>query len=104
MLLIGRILPFVHQVRETPVMNGTASVLLVGCGRMGGALLKGWQARGVAIEQLWVVEPDAAMRAGMQEGVHKVATAADLPANLRPEAVVFAVKPQNMAPTVAGYR
>ena len=36
-----------------------AALLLVGCGKMGGALLGGWLDRGVAPERVRIVEPAA---------------------------------------------
>ena len=32
-------------------------LLLVGCGKMGGALLRGWLARGIPGKQVFVVDP-----------------------------------------------
>lgn len=32
-------------------------LLLVGCGKMGGALLRGWLSRGVPGRQVYVVDP-----------------------------------------------
>ena len=36
----------------------TRGLVLVGCGRMGGALLKGWLARGVRPEAVRVIDPN----------------------------------------------
>ena len=75
-----------------------ARVLLVGCGRMGAALLAGWLAPGRSAARLAVVEPDGeAAAAARRRGVTVAARAADLPAGLAPETVVFAVKPQALA-------
>jgi pyrroline-5-carboxylate reductase len=81
-------------------------LLLVGCGKMGGALLHGWLGRGLAATDAFVVEPDAGIRAGMRarHGVVAVAEAKALPADLRPRALVFAVKPQAMAAVLPAYR
>ena len=38
-------------------MNTT--LLLVGCGKMGGAMLDGWLARGLDPDRVWIVEPNA---------------------------------------------
>jgi pyrroline-5-carboxylate reductase len=70
-------------------------LLLVGCGRMGSALLEGWLARGVKSEEVKVVEP-AAADAARRHGIAVVADAAALPAAFAPEVVVLAVKPQVM--------
>jgi pyrroline-5-carboxylate reductase len=80
-------------------------LVLVGCGKMGGALLRGWLARGLAATDAFVVEPDAAVRAHArtQHDVIALAEAKALPADLRPRALVFAVKPQAMAAVLPAY-
>ena len=66
-------------------------LLLVGCGRMGGALLAGWDADGLSA--LVIVDPAPAGRpAG--EAHRSVRDAADIPTGFRPAAVVLAIKPQ----------
>lgn len=68
------------------------AVLLVGGGRMGGALLRGWQDRGLAPSVVLDPAPDAAALAA--PGVEVVAAAGAIPEGFRPAAVVLAVKPQ----------
>ncbi|MGH6928678.1 MAG: NAD(P)-binding domain-containing protein, partial [Dongiaceae bacterium] len=41
-------------------MSIGGSLLLVGCGKMGGAMLRGWLRRGVRAADVAVVEPNAA--------------------------------------------
>jgi pyrroline-5-carboxylate reductase len=81
-------------------------LVLVGCGKMGGALLHGWLRRGLAATAAFVVEPDAGIRARIraQHGVHALAAAEALPADLQPRALVFAVKPQAMTGVLPAYR
>jgi pyrroline-5-carboxylate reductase len=43
-------------------------LVLVGCGKMGGALLRGWLAHGLAATDVLVVEPDAGMRGSDRGG------------------------------------
>lgn len=75
-------------------------ILLVGCGKMGGALLQGWLAAGLDPAEAWVVEP--AEGAAVPTTVRHVAAVADLPRGLVPAAIVLAVKPQMMdAPAAA---
>jgi pyrroline-5-carboxylate reductase len=80
------------------------SLVLVGCGKMGTAMLRGWVAAGVASRFL-VVEP-----AGMPPGLDSSAEiawypgAAALPGDSAPDAVVFAVKPQVVDAVVPDYR
>ncbi len=79
-------------------------ILLVGCGKMGGALLAGWCEKGLApsvVPPLVVVDP--ARPAAPAAGVTVVGSLGEIPAGFRPEAVVFAVKPQFSA-TVPDYR
>ena len=79
-----------------------SSILLAGCGKMGGAMLKGWLDRGIDPARVWVVEPAAALRVGLS--VTAVASVEDLPADARPDVVVFAVKPQSMDAVAPAYR
>jgi pyrroline-5-carboxylate reductase len=67
-------------------------LLLVGCGKMGRALLDGWLDGGiVAAGRIVVVEP---ADVSLPPGVRHLAGAEDLPADLKPGIVVLAVKPQ----------
>ncbi|MCC7275827.1 MAG: pyrroline-5-carboxylate reductase [Alphaproteobacteria bacterium] len=79
-------------------------LLLVGCGKMGGAMLDGWCARGLAAAGVHVVEPAADPRlAGLADvAVHAAPEA--LPRDLRPGVVVLAVKPQSMDAVLPLYR
>ena len=87
-------------------MTGLAGpLLLVGCGKMGGALLHGWLGRGLTPRDAYVVEPDAALRETVRErhGVAALAEPKMLPTELEPRAIVFAVKPQAMATVLPAY-
>ncbi len=68
-------------------------LLLVGCGKMGGAMLEGWLARGVAVSDVIVAEPADALRP-KKPGLAAVASSVDV--RETPEIVVLAVKPQSM--------
>jgi pyrroline-5-carboxylate reductase len=70
-------------------------VLLVGCGRMGSAMLAGWREQGLSASVAVDPAPDAARQAGPDLTV--VADAAAIPAGFAPAAVVLAVKPQAAA-------
>jgi pyrroline-5-carboxylate reductase len=86
-----------------PVFDGP--LLLVGCGKMGGALLDGWLERGVPGERVTVVEPYAPAAAGfLDRGVAVAPDAAALPAGIAPAVVVFAVKPQQMDAMLPDFR
>jgi pyrroline-5-carboxylate reductase len=83
------------------VLNDIAArgLVLLGCGKMGSAMLSGWIAAGVPADAFTVIEPappPALQALGVRLGT-------DLPPS--PAAVVLAVKPQMMAdalPSVAG--
>ena len=72
-------------------------LLLVGCGKMGGALLRGWLARGVDPREVSAVDINPV---GLDDirarGVRIVKRAAELPADLKPALLLLAVKPQFM--------
>ena len=76
-------------------------ILLVGCGKMGGALLAGWRERRVA-QTFVVVEPALTTAPGAEIALHP--TPATLPQSLAPAAIVFAVKPQSLAEVAPAYR
>jgi pyrroline-5-carboxylate reductase len=86
--------------------NLAGPLVLVGCGKMGSALLRGWLDHGLPAADVFVVEPDGSMRetAREQHGVVALAEAKGLPAELRPRALVFAVKPQVMTAVLPAYR
>jgi pyrroline-5-carboxylate reductase len=86
-------------------MSLAGPLLLVGCGKMGGALLDGWLAHGLAAGDAYVVEPDAGLREGLRErhGVVALAEPKMLPTELAPRAIVFAIKPQAMAAVLPAY-
>ncbi len=72
-------------------------LLLVGCGKMGGALLRGWSERGLEPDKVTVVEPGAEARNDVSElGLAAVADLGEVEAGLQPAFVVLAVKPQMM--------
>jgi pyrroline-5-carboxylate reductase len=86
-------------------MTLAGPLLLVGCGRMGGALLQGWLTKGLAPRNAFVVEPDAGTRERLRErlGIVAVAEAKALPVELDPLAMVLAVKPQVMGSVLPAY-
>jgi pyrroline-5-carboxylate reductase len=80
------------------------TLALVGCGKMGSALLRGWISGGAASRFL-VVEP-AGAPPGFEPaaGVSWHQTPEELPDEPAPDAVVFAVKPQVADAVLPGYR
>lgn len=77
-------------------------ILLVGFGKMGGAMLAGWRERGL----VHAIAVDPALPDVPGPDVTVLPEPAGIPADYKPEAVVFAVKPQNaeaMLPAYAHY-
>lgn len=74
-------------------------ILLVGCGKMGGALLQGWLARDVRPDDVIVIEP--APGVATPSGVRAVTDFSAVPASFRADTVVLAVKPQQMEAALA---
>ncbi|MGH6932100.1 MAG: pyrroline-5-carboxylate reductase [Dongiaceae bacterium] len=86
-------------------MTINGQLLLVGCGKMGGAMLRGWLARGVRPGDVTVVEPNPAIPDDVAEsGATIVGDGARLPAGLAPAVVILAVKPQMMDGAIAAHR
>ena len=79
-------------------------LVLVGCGKMGSAMLRGWLAGG-AISRFHVVEPED-MPPGFAPAPEIAwhTTPDTLPPELTPDAVVFAVKPQVVDAVLPPYR
>lgn len=86
-------------------MADAPTVLLVGCGKMGGALLAGWLEQGAA-HRVAVVEPNAAAVAALRgrPGVALLDDVAAIESGFAPTVVVFATKPQGMERVVPSYR
>lgn len=80
-------------------------LLLVGCGKMGMALLRGWLENGLKKEAVVVVEPAAAAKTALNTelGVLVVSNVTEVPAEFRCQTVVFAVKPQMMTEVLPAY-
>jgi pyrroline-5-carboxylate reductase len=80
-------------------------VLLVGCGNMGFAMLKGWIEQGTPANRIDVVEPSDDLRkraAGTGAKVH--ASVDEIIGGEAPAMAIIAVKPQVMAKVLADYR
>jgi len=79
-------------------------LVLIGAGRMGRALLKGWCAQGLG-SAISVFEPQADGELAAMAATHGLAlNPADLPAAGLRVLVLVAVKPQVMAPVLAQYQ
>jgi len=80
-------------------------LLLVGCGKMGGALLRGWLARGVPPKDVFVIDTAPRDLEDVQaRGVTVATDLARLPAGLKPGIILLAIKPQFMDEALPAYR
>ncbi len=81
------------------------NLLLVGCGKMGGALLDGWLAGGLSPSCVTIVAPSARQAdfSGQRRGVRVVDSPCVLGGDDSIDLVLFAVKPQIMGRVVADY-
>ena len=80
---------------------GTNSLLLVGCGKMGSALLRGWLSAGLAPDQVTVLDPNPSdwLRELEAIGLHL-----NIDVDPAPSVAVIAVKPQVLAKAIPGLR
>lgn len=78
-------------------------LLLVGCGKMGGALLQGWLAGGTRAQDVVVVEPSGDGGRFGQSPPRFVDSADAVPDDFAPDIVILAVKPQMMDEVVPAY-
>jgi len=72
-------------------MTGFKSILIVGCGNMGGAMLGGWLAGGIAAERFTVVDPVLEQAPDGVTLLREVPEAGDF------DAILLGVKPQMFA-------
>jgi len=84
------------------------TMILVGCGNMGRAMLEGWVEKKIlAAKSIYVVEPNSALHEKPHAlGCPIVTDKAQLPASLMPDFILFAIKPQafdEVVPTYAAY-
>ena len=80
-------------------------ILLVGCGKMGSALLGGWIEQNMEGSNICVIEPKKNnLSAFLKHEITIFNTLSDLPKHYKPDFVVFAVKPQLMNEIVPDYR
>jgi pyrroline-5-carboxylate reductase len=80
-------------------------LILVGCGNMGYAMLAGWLSSAkLAANEVLVVEPTQALRErAAASGVTCVTDASEIGADVAPQLILFAVKPQVILNVVPAY-
>jgi len=93
------------QLSDPAAFSADAPLVILGCGKMGGALLDGWLAEGLPGAAIRIVEPmpsDALTRTAADHGI-ALSTGFEGIGDT-PKAVLIAIKPQRMAdilPTLA---
>ena len=83
----------------TPLASVPGAILLVGAGKMGGAMLEAWLARGLPPALLSVMDPAPSAGAAKLISARRIARDPQAPLIATHAAIVLAVKPQ-MAPEV----
>jgi len=90
----------------TTAFSAASPLLILGCGKMGGALLDGWLANGLSGEAMRIVEPNPADALTRTIREHGIALSGNVEGvNDTPKAVLVAIKPQMMEtvlPALAG--
>ena len=88
-------------------MTGTVSrpLVLVGCGKMGGAMLDGWLKSGITQGGVVIVDPYGGQDY-LDKGhdIRRFSHVEELPDDLNPEVIILAVKPQQMDDTIDSYK
>ena len=82
---------------QTDQVNRDGLVLL-GCGKMGSALLEGWLASGVQAGAVWVIDP------APSDWLHGTGVHLNAPLPAQPAIALVAVKPQMMGTALPGLR
>lgn len=86
-------------------IDSSRPIVMVGGGKMGGALMQGWLASGLKPQSLFLIEPNEAARESWHaQDVAVFPSLAAVPAGLRPSVIVLAVKPQIMSTIMADLR
>lgn len=76
-----------------------SSLLLVGCGNMGSAMLSSWRKNPAhGISEFYVIDPNYSTSGSVFKDLPT------LPENIRPEIIVFAAKPQQLAEILPAYK
>ncbi len=83
------------------MIAATTRILLVGCGKMGGAILQRLSG-GANAPTCYVVDP-AQATAALPASVHWEEDAKQIPATFAPDLIVLAIKPQQMADVLPAY-
>ncbi len=90
-------------VRDRNLPENKSKILLVGCGKMGTALLSGWlKSELVSSSEVIIIDPSPNFV--NEHGIKHVNDFNELDSNYIPDIVLFAVKPQIMSDVVVAYK
>jgi pyrroline-5-carboxylate reductase len=94
-----------QQQAPTQPLRLPGPLVLVGCGKMGGALLRGWLARGADPKLITAIDINPAGLDDVKaKGVTILTTPGELAAELKPALLLLALKPQFMDDALPDYR
>ena len=81
------------------------TLLLAGCGKMGGALLEGWLERGIQAQNVTIIDPNTEItdRLRSDHGVVIAGSPDEIGTDAAPDVVMLAVKPQAMDDVLPHY-
>lgn len=86
-----------------PILSASRPLVLLGCGNMGLALLRGWRARGLPADHVFIVDPG--LKGGFDDlGISDSQVASGMPSEVTAGLIMLAVKPQMLeaaAPSIA---
>lgn len=81
----------------------TRPLLLMGCGKMGSAMLDGWLSSQIAQGGVVIVDPTGTPQYQGRNEISIYKKAGEVPSNLNPQVIILAVKPQQMDQALADY-
>ena len=84
-------------------IESQSPLLLVGCGKMGSAILSGLRSQIQSSSCIKVVDPSGIPTQTRKDGISVFKEAKELPPNFEPSIIIFAVKPQQMRKVVPSY-
>ncbi len=82
----------------------TRPLLLMGCGKMGGAMLDGWLKSKITQGGVVIVDPTSTPHYQDRNDISIYSDADAVPADLNPQVIILAVKPQQMDQALAAYK
>ncbi|WP_028304236.1 pyrroline-5-carboxylate reductase [Oceanospirillum maris] len=84
----------------------SGNILVIGAGRMGGAIINGWLQQGIGDKTIYIVDPNAEGLKSFtaHQGVYAVADVSGIPADIQFDYALLATKPQVIEQTLPTYK